>query len=205
MICWQVHPTHPQTRMLEQAHVILKKDGIIIYPTDSSYALGCNINNKAGIKRIQTIRQLDKQHYLTLVCRDLSELANYARVNNRAFRSLKQHTPGPYTFLLDATREVPRLILQGKRRVIGLRIPDHPVTQALLRTIETPLLSTSLIMPGECSPLSDPEQIQARLGTQIDGFIDTGFGGMEPTTVVDLCNDQAHVVRIGKGDPSAWE
>jgi tRNA threonylcarbamoyl adenosine modification protein (Sua5/YciO/YrdC/YwlC family) len=196
---FSVHPTHPQRRLLGQAAEILRSGGVVVYPTDSTYALGCRIGEKEALERIRAIRTLDPLHHFTLVCRDLSELSNYARVDNASFRTLKRYTPGPFTFLLRASREVPRRLVHPKRRTIGLRVPDHVVARALLAELGEPLMSTSLILPGESVPLSDPGEIRERLERQVDLVIDGGAGGLVPTTVVDLTEPLPVVVRQGLG------
>ena len=178
---------------------------MIAYPTDSSYALGCHLGDKDAMERIRTIRQVDKHHNFTLVCADLSQLAQYARVSNSDFRLLKAHTPGPYTFILEATREVPRRLQHEKRKTIGLRVPDHPVVRALLADLGEPIASSTLIMPGETLPMSDPQEIRARLERQLDLVIDAGPCGMEPTTVVVLEDGVAEVARLGRGDPAPFQ
>lgn len=197
---FQIHPTHPQPRLIRRAAGIVRAGGVIAYPTDSSYALGCHIGDKAALERIRRIRRLDEDHNFTLVVRDLSELAQYARVGNADYRVLKANTPGPYTFILPATREVPRRLQHPRRKTIGLRMPDTPIVRALLAELGEPLLSTTLILPGEALPLSDPEEIRARLEHDVDLVIDGGFCGLEPTTVVVLENGVARVTRRGKGD-----
>jgi len=194
-----VHPTHPQKRLLNQAAEILRGGGVIVYPTDSTYALGCRLGDKAGIDRIRAIRKLDPLHHFTLVCRDLSELSIYARVDNPQYRILKHYLPGPFTFLLRATREVPRRLVHPKRRTIGLRVPASPIARGLLDALNEPLMSTTLIMPGETVPLSEPEDFRARLEKLVDLIIDGGAGGLVPTTVVDLTDDSPRVTRQGLG------
>ncbi|NJN51356.1 MAG: threonylcarbamoyl-AMP synthase [Gammaproteobacteria bacterium] len=194
-----IHPTHPQGRLLHQAADIVRGGGVIVYPTDSTYALACQIGDKDGLDRIRAIRRLDKLHHFTLVCRDLSELSNYARVDNASYRILKRLTPGPFTFLLRASKEVPRRLVHPKRKTIGLRVPDHPVAQGLLEALGEPLMSTSLILPGEVTPLSEPEDFRARLERQVDLIIDGGAGGLTPTTVVDLTESEPQVIRVGLG------
>lgn len=184
---------------------ILRQGGVIIYPTDSAYALGCHIQDKAALQRIIRLRDLDSKHNFTLVCRDLSELATYARVNNTDYRLLKAFTPGAYTFILRATSEVPRLMLHPKRKTIGIRVPDHPVVSALLSELNEPLLSSSLILPGESEPMADIDQIRDTLGKQVDLIIDSGFCGMEATTVVSLVEGAPEVLRRGKADPTPFE
>ena len=197
---FQIHPTHPQPRLVKRAVAIVRAGGVIAYPTDSSYALGCHIGDKAAMERIRRIRRVGAEHHFTLVCRDLSELAQYARVTNAAYRLLKTATPGPYTFILPATREVPRRLQHPKRKTIGLRVPDHAVAQALLAELGEPLMSSTLIFPGEELPPSDPEEIRTRLEHDVDLVVDGGFCGLEPTTVVVLEDGRATVVRQGKGE-----
>ncbi len=197
-----IHPENPQPRLISQAVAVLRHGGIVVYPTDSSYALGCHLGDKAALERIRRIRQLDAQHNFTLMCQDLSELATYARVGNQAFRLLKALTPGPYTFILTASREVPRRLQHPRRKTIGLRVPDHPIAQALLETLGEPMLSVTLILPGDDMPLTDPEEIRERIGKQVDVIIDGGDCGHEPTTVIDLSGESPQVVREGKGDIS---
>lgn len=200
-----IHPDNPQSRLLRQAAYQIQQGGLVVYPTDSGYALGCKLGNKKAVERIHRLRQLDKNHYMTLVCRDLSELSTYARVSNPVFRLLKAFTPGAYTFILNATREVPRLMLNPKRRTVGLRIPDHAITLALLEELEEPLMSTTLMLPDTDYPLSEPEALHDILGKQIDLMIDGGICNHEPTTIVDLTADLPQILRIGKGDPSPFE
>ncbi|MFO1370673.1 MAG: L-threonylcarbamoyladenylate synthase [Marinagarivorans sp.] len=200
----QIHPDNPQERLIKQAVEIIKRGGLVVYPTDSAYALGCHIGDKLALDRIRAIRQLDKHHNFTLVCKDLSELATYARVNNAAYRLLKTHTPGPYTFILDATGEVPRRLMHPKRKTIGLRVPSHPITQALLAELGEPIMTSSLIMPGEELPLTDPYDIRELLDHHVELVIDGGFCGLDPTTVVDLTEGEPVLVRQGRGDASAF-
>ena len=194
-----IHPDNPQARLLRQAVHIIKSGGVIIYPTDSGYALGCQLGNKSAITRIRHLRQLDKNHNMTLICRDLSELSRFAHVTNPIFRLLKAFTPGAYTFILNATREVPRLMLHPKRKTLGLRVPTNPIAMALLEHLEEPLMSSSLILPGAQAPISEPEAIQDILGNQVDLILDGGNCGQEPTTVVDLTSDYPVILREGKG------
>lgn len=196
---FRMHPQNPQKRLITQAAQILRDGGVVVYPTDSCYALGCRIGDKDALERIRRIRELDVTHNLTLMCKDLSEIATYAKVSNPLFRMMKAYMPGPYTFLLLATRDVPKRLQHPKRKTIGVRVPEHPVTQALLTEMNEPILSTSLILPGDDQPLTDPEEINARLGKQVDLVIDGGICGMEPTTVVDLAGAQPAVIRQGKG------
>lgn len=199
-----IHPENPQTRLLDRATAVLKDGGVIVYPTDSAYALGCHLGDKAALERIRRIRDLDERHNFTLVCRDLSELSNYARFDTPTFRLLKAHTPGAYTFLLPATKEVPRRIFHPKKKTIGLRVPDHRITQALLEKFGEPLLSTTLILPGETLPMQAPEEIREKLEKHVDLMLDGGYCGSEPTTVVDLTGDAPQVLREGKGDPTPF-
>jgi tRNA threonylcarbamoyl adenosine modification protein (Sua5/YciO/YrdC/YwlC family) len=200
---FEVHPANPQRRFLWQAAQILQGGGIGAIPTDSSYALVCHLDDKAAVERLRRIRGVDERHHLTLLCRDLSELASYARVDNRQYRLLKQATPGPYTFILEATREVPRRVSHPSRRTIGLRVPDHAVTQGLLAQLEEPLLATTLIPPGEREPLNDPAEIRARYDKQVQAIVDAGACPHEPTTVIDLSGGEPVLVRLGRGDPAA--
>jgi tRNA threonylcarbamoyl adenosine modification protein (Sua5/YciO/YrdC/YwlC family) len=192
--------THPQPRLIKRAVEIVRRGGVIAYPTDSSYALGCHIGDKEAMERIRRIRRVDDRHNFTLVCRDLSEVAQYARVSNADYRLLKANTPGPYTFILPATREVPRRLQHPKRKTIGLRVPDHVIVQALLAELGEPLMSSTLMLPGEDLPLSDPEEIRSRLEHEVDVVVDGGFCGLEPTTVVELEDGQVSVARAGKGE-----
>ncbi len=201
---FHIHTANPQARLIRKAVDIVRAGGVIVYPTDSSYAIGCHIGDKHALERIRAIRRLDKQHNFTLVCRDLSELAAYAQIDNPTFRVLKANTPGPYTFILPATREVPRRLQHPKRQTIGLRVPDHAIAQALLAELGEPLMSVTLILPGDDFPPSDPEEIRARLEHAVDLIIDGGPCGMEPTTVVELDQGHATVARVGKGDPGRF-
>ncbi|HEX7115635.1 MAG TPA: L-threonylcarbamoyladenylate synthase [Steroidobacter sp.] len=196
----EIHPTHPQPRLIRQAVALIRDGGLVVYPTDSSYALGCHIGDKAAMERIARIRQTDKHHHFTLVCRDLSEIARYARVNNQQYRTLKAFTPGPYTFILRATRETPKRLQNPKRRTIGIRVPDHPVPLALLEELDEPLMSSTLILPGESLPMTDAREIQERLYHEVDAVIDAGNCGFEPTSVIDLEGPVPVVLRRGKGD-----
>lgn len=197
---FQVHPVNPQQRLLRQAVAIIQEGGVIVYPTDSAYALACRIGDKAAMERIRRIRELDDSHLFTLVCRDLSELATYARVDNTSYRLLKALTPGAYTFILKATHEVPRRLQHPKRKTIGLRVPDNAIAQGLLQLLGVPLMSVTLTLPGDSLPQIDPEAIAEALGRQVDLVIDGGNCGIEPTTVVDLVEDVPVVIRMGKGD-----
>jgi tRNA threonylcarbamoyl adenosine modification protein (Sua5/YciO/YrdC/YwlC family) len=200
---FEVHPDNPQPRLLKQAAQILHAGGIAAVPTDSSYALVCHLDDKAAAESLRRIRAVDDKHHLTLLCRDLSELASYARVDNRQYRLLKLGTPGPFTFLLEATKEVPRRVSHPSRRTIGLRVPDHRVTQELLTILAQPLLATTLIAPGETHPMNDPQQIRARFQKQIQAVVDAGACPAEPTTVIDLTDETPRLVRPGRGDPGA--
>lgn len=193
----------PQRRLIRQAADIVRGGGVIVYPTDSCYALGCGIGQKEAAERIRRIRGLAADHHLTLVCRDLSQLAHFARVDNAQFRLLKAATPGGFAFILKATREVPRRLQHPRRATIGLRVPDHAVAQALLEELGEPLLSSTLLLPGDDLPLNDPETIRARLERQVDLIIDGGACGLDMTTVLDLTGDAPQVLRRGRGDPAA--
>lgn len=201
---FQIHPENPQARLIKQAVEIIKNGGVVVYPTDSSYAVGCHIGDKSAVERIRRLRQLDDKHNFTLVCSDLSQLGLFAKVDTGAFRLLKAHTPGPYTFILNATREVPRMLMHPKRRTIGLRVPSHPIAMALLEQLGEPLMSVSLIMPGEAEPLSDPYEMRQVLEHHVDLIIDGGFGGLEASTVINLSGDEPEVIRVGCGDPAPF-
>lgn len=194
-----IHPENPQQRLIDQAVDILKRGGLIVYPTDSAYALGCHIGDKMALDRIRALRQLDKNHNFTLMCRDLSELATYARVDNADFRLIKAHTPGPYTFILNATTEVPRRLMHPKRKTIGMRVPNNAIALALMERLGEPLMSSSLILPGEELPLTDPYDIREVLEHQVELIIDGGFCGLEPTSVVDLTGENPAIIRVGCG------
>ena len=195
-----IHPENPQQRLISQAAQIVRKGGVIVYPTDSVYAIGCHIGDKQALDRIRSIRDVNKNHNFTLMCRDLSELASYARVDNTAFRSLKAHTPGPFTFILQATSEVPRRLMHPKRKTIGLRVPDSPIVQALLEELGEPMMSVTLILPGDEYPLSDPYYIRSALESRVDVLIDGGYCGLEPTTVIDMTGPLPEITRQGMGD-----
>jgi len=194
-----IHPDNPQLRLIHQAVEIIRQGGVIIYPTDSAYAIGCHIGDKKALDRIRQIRHLDKHHNFTLVCRDLSELALYAKVDNQVYRTLKAHTPGSYTFILEATSEVPRRLMHPKRKTIGLRVPANPIALALLEELGEPLMSVTLIMPDDEYPLTDPYDIRDMLERRVDLIIDGGFCGLEMTTVVDLTGDTPEIIRQGVG------
>ncbi len=199
---FEIHPENPQPRIIRSAVEMIRAGAVVVYPTDSSYALGCHIGDKAAMQKIARIRQFDKTHNFTLVCRDLSEISTYAKVDNAAYRLLKAHTPGAYTFLLQATKEVPKRLQNAKRKTIGLRVPDHPVAQALLAELGEPIMSSTLIMPGDEMPLSDPFEIRERLANQVDAFIDAGNCGLDATSIIDLVSGAPEVLRVGKGDVS---
>lgn len=194
-----IHPDNPQPRLIRQAAEIVRKGGIIVYPTDSCYALGCHLGDKTAVERMRAIRQVGPRHHFALVCRDLAEIAVYARVDNQQFRLLKATTPGSYTFILQATREVPRRLQHPRRKTIGLRIPDHKVVRALLAELGEPLLSSTLLLPGDKEPLNDAREIRRRLEHQVDLVLDGGSCGIEPTTVVHLTSETPVVTRAGKG------
>jgi tRNA threonylcarbamoyl adenosine modification protein (Sua5/YciO/YrdC/YwlC family) len=195
-----IHPETPQPRLIRQAAEIIRGGGVVVYPTDATYALGCLIGDKDALDRIRRIRGLDESHQLTLVCRDLSEIASYAKVGNAHYRLLKATTPGPYTFILQATKQVPRRVQHPKRKTIGIRVPDNAILQALLTELREPLMSTTLQLPGDDQPLNDPYEVRQRLEKLVDLIIDGAFGDLEPTTVVDLSEDVPRVVREGRGD-----
>lgn len=196
---FSIHPDNPQHRLVRQASEIVRKGGIIVYPTDSAYALGCHIGDKKALDKIRQIRQLDKNHNFTLMCRDLSELALYAKVDNQLYRSLKAHTPGPYTFILEATSEVPRRLMHPKRKTIGLRVPSNPIALELLADLGEPIMSVTLIMPGDEYPLTDPYDIRDMLEHRVDLIVEGGYCGLEPTTIVDLSGDAPVIIRQGVG------
>src|SRR5512139_1911280 len=199
---FEVHPDNPQPRLIKQAVQILHAGGVAAVPTDSSYALVCHLDDKAAAESLRRIRGVDDKHHLTLLCRDLSELASYARVDNKQYRLLKLGTPGPFTFILEATKEVPRRVSHPSRRTIGLRVPEHKMLQDLLDAFGQPLLSTTLIAPAETEPMNDPDEIRERFRGQVDAVVDAGACPAEPTTVVDLTIDEPVLVRLGRGDPA---
>jgi len=201
---FHIHPETPQLRLLKQAVQIIRQGGVVIYPTDSGYALGCHVGDKNAMERILQIRQVNGDHNFTLLCRDLSELSVYAKVENSAFRLIKNNTPGAYTFILRGTKEVPKRLLNEKKKTIGLRIPENKIAQALLEELGEPLLSTSLILPGEEFAESDPEEMRARLEKQVDLIMHGGVIGEAPTTVIDLSDDEPVILREGRGDPAPF-
>jgi len=200
-----VHPDNPQGRLMQQAVNIINQGGVIVYPTDSGYALGCHLGDKKALERICQIRKIDKNHNFTLVCQDLSQLSEYARVDNSAYRLLKNNTPGAYTFIFKGSKDVPKRLLNPKKKTIGIRVPDNNICQALLTELAEPIMSTSLIMPGETMAECDPEQIRDLLEHQVDLIIHGGYLGEHPTTVVDFSNDDIEIIREGEGDPSPFQ
>ncbi|HEY2765638.1 MAG TPA: L-threonylcarbamoyladenylate synthase [Pseudonocardiaceae bacterium] len=202
---FNVHPLDPQRRTISQVVELVRDGGLIAYPTDSCFALGCRLGNSEGLHRIRQIRDLDDKHHFTLVCRDFAQLGQFVYVSNRAFRLIKASTPGSYTFILPATKEVPRRMLRPKKRTVGVRIPQHTVVQALLAALEEPLLSSTLLLPEEPEPLTHGWEIKERLDRAVDAVIDSGDCGTEPTTVIDLCGSEPEIVRRGAGDPSRFE
>lgn len=200
-----VHPDNPQPRLIAQAVTLLHDDALIAYPTDSCYALGFEMDSRTGADRIRTIRHLDEQHHFTLVCSDFAQLGEFVQLTNAAFRAVKAATPGAYTFILAATREVPKRLAHPKKRTVGVRIPDHPVVHALLRELGKPLVSSTLLLPGEDEPMTDGWAIKDRFDHELDAVIDSGECGTEPTTVVDLSEGYPEIVRVGAGDPSRFE
>lgn len=202
---FHVHPDNPQGRLIAQAADIIRSGGIIVYPTDSGYAIGCGIGEKKAMERITMIRKVDKKHNFTLVCKDLSEIANFARVDNQAFRTIRSLTPGPYTFIFKGTKEVPKRLLNEKRKTIGIRVPDNRIALALLEELNEPIMSSSLLLPGDEFAESDPELIRERLEKQVDLVIHGGFLGEKPTSVVDFSDGDAEILRRGEGDVSQFE
>lgn len=197
---FQIHPDNPQPRLIKQAAEILAKGGLVVIPTDCAYALACHLEDKQALERVKQLRQLNDKHNFTLMCRDLTEISTYGKVDNTAYRLLKTHTPGPFTFILDGTREVPRRLMHPKRKTIGIRVPDNAITQALLEELGEPLMTTSLIMPGEDMPMSDPYEIRQTLEHALDLVIDGGYCGFEATTVVNMTGDEYEVTRQGAGE-----
>lgn len=202
---FKIHPDNPQPRLIQAVAKIIRKGGVIAYPTDSSYALGCHIGDKAAMQKIAKIRQFDKSHHFTLVCRDLSEISTYARVDNVSYRILKAHTPGAYTFILKATKEVPSRLQNPKRKTIGLRVPDNRIAQAMLEELGEPIMSTTLMLPDDEYPVSDPDDIQPVLEHQLDAIIDGGNCGLDPTSIIDLVQGIPEILRVGKGDVSDFK
>jgi tRNA threonylcarbamoyl adenosine modification protein (Sua5/YciO/YrdC/YwlC family) len=202
---FDVHPENPQKRAIGQVVDLIRNDALVAYPTDSCFALGCQLGNKDGLERIRAIRHLDDRHHFTLVCQDFSQLGQFVHISNAVFRSIKAATPGSYTFILPATKEVPRRLLHPKKKTVGVRIPDHVVTQALLEELGEPLLSSTLLLPDEEEPMTQGWEIKELLDHQIDAVIDSGDCGTEPTTVIDFSEDTPEVVRIGAGDPTPFE
>jgi len=200
-----IHPENPQARLISRAVDIVRQGGVIVYPTDSSYALGCGIGEKTPMERMRAIRRVDDKHHFTLVCQDLSEITTYAKIDNQAYRLLKNMTPGPYTFLFKATKQVPRRLQHPKRKSIGIRVPDNVIARDLMAELGEPLMSTTLILPDDDMPLTDPYEIRDILDHAVDLVIDGGYCGFEPTTVVDMADDTPEVVRVGKGDASLFE
>jgi tRNA threonylcarbamoyl adenosine modification protein (Sua5/YciO/YrdC/YwlC family) len=200
----EMHPTNPQPHRVATVVRIIQGGGLIAYPTDSSYAFGCHIGDRKAIDRIRHIRRTDKKHNFTLVCADLSDIGLYARVDNWAYRLIRSLTPGPYTFILPATREVPKMLQNPKRRTIGLRVPEHPLVSAMLAALKEPIMSSTLTLPGDDRPLTDPLEIEDRIGNQIEAIIDCGPPGLDPTTVLDLSNGTIDVLRVGRGDVSQF-
>ena len=197
---FSIHPDNPQSRLISQVVDIVRQGGVIAYPTDSVYALGCHIGDKQALDRIRAIRKLEKRHNFTLICRDLSELASFARVDNVAFRILKATIPGPYTFILKASSEVPRRLMHSKRKTIGIRIPSSPIVMSILDELKEPMMSVTLMLPNKQLPLTDPHEINQLIGSQVDAIVDGGYCGMEPTTVVDMTDDLPVILRQGAGD-----
>ena len=202
---FEIHPQNPQLRLIRRAAEIMRSGGVIVYPTDSCYALGCHLGDKDALERIRRIRQAGKDHHFTLVCRDLSEIARYARIDNSQYRLLRKFTPGPYTFLLRATRETPKRLQNPRRRTIGIRVPDHPVPQLLLRELGEPIMSSTLLLPGDALPLTDAVEIRERLQHLVDVVLDGGNCGLEPTTVIDLVGEVPAIVRRGRGATQAFD
>ena len=200
-----VHPVNPQTRLITQAVGILRQGGVIVYPTDSGYALGCMMGDKSALEKICRIRQLEDEHNFTLLCNDLSELSVYAKIDNTAFRLIKNNTPGAYTFILKATKEVPRRLMNEKKKTIGIRVPTNNIAQALLTELGEPLMSSTLILPGQVLAEADPEEFRGQLEKVVDLIIDGGTQGAQPTTVIDFSDDEPKVVRFGAGDPTPFE
>jgi tRNA threonylcarbamoyl adenosine modification protein (Sua5/YciO/YrdC/YwlC family) len=202
---FQIHPENPQARLIKQAVAIIRDGGLVVYPTDSSYALGCQIGDKGAMEKIRRIRRVDDAHNFTLVCRDLSEISHYAKIDNQEYRLMKSLTPGPYTFISKATKQVPRRLQHPKRKTIGIRVPDNAIVKALLDELGEPIMSTTMILPGDEMPLTDPYEMRQILDPHVDLIIDGGYCGLEPTTVVEMIDDIPQVLRTGKGDTSMFE
>jgi len=202
---FDVHPDNPQPRVLREVVDLIRDGGLIAYPTDSCFAFGCQLGNRDGLDRIRAIRRLDDRHHFTLVCRDFAQLGEFVHISNSVFRLLKASTPGSYTFILPATREVPRRLMHPRKRTVGVRVPRHTVTQALLAELGEPLLSSTLLLPGQDEPLTQGWEIKERLDHVVDAVLDAGECGLEPTTVVDLSSDEPEILRVGAGDPSRFE
>ncbi|HEY2947454.1 MAG TPA: L-threonylcarbamoyladenylate synthase [Micromonosporaceae bacterium] len=202
---FEVHPDNPQARAIRQVVDVVREDGLIVYPTDSCFAFGCQMGNRAGLERIREIRHLDDRHHFTLVCRDFAQLGQLVKISNSVFRLVKAATPGSYTFILPATREVPRRLMHPRKRTVGVRIPDHRVAQALLEELGEPMLSSTLLLPGEDEPMTNGREIKDKLDHLVDAVVDSGDCGTEPTTVVDLSQPEPQIVRRGAGDPSRFE
>ncbi|MGV9558206.1 L-threonylcarbamoyladenylate synthase [Streptomyces sp. NPDC003401] len=202
---YDVHPDNPQPRTIAQVAAAIRADALIAYPTDSCYALGCRIGSRNGVDRIRAVRELDDKHHFTLVCQDFAQLGQFVHVDNDVFRAVKASTPGSYTFILPATKEVPRMLQHPKKKTVGVRIPDHVVTQALLAELGEPLLSSTLLLPGEEEPMTQGWEIKDRLDHSVDGVVDSGDCGTEPTTVIDFSSGEAEIVRYGAGDASRFE
>ena len=202
---FEIHPLNPQLRLIRRAVEIIRAGGVVVYPTDSCYALGCHLGDKEALERIRRIRMAGREHHFTLVCRDLSQIAHYARIDNSQYRLLRKFTPGPYTFLLRATRETPKRLQNPRRRTIGIRVPDHPVPRLLLKELGEPIMSSTLLLPGDALPMTDALEIRERLEQQVDVVLDGGNCGLEPTTVIDLVGEAPSIVRRGRGLTEAFE
>jgi tRNA threonylcarbamoyl adenosine modification protein (Sua5/YciO/YrdC/YwlC family) len=202
---FDVHPDNPQPRALAQVAEIVRNGGLVAYPTDSGYALGCRLGNRDGLDRIRALRRLDEKHHFTLVCSAFAQLGQFVQMDNDVFRAVKAATPGAYTFILTATREAPKVMLHPKKRTVGVRVPDHTTALALLNTLGEPLVSSTLILPGETEPMTDGWQVNDELGALLDAVLDSGDCGLEPTTIVDLSGDEVEITRYGAGDPTPFE